>query len=241
MEKYLYEDLYNIEDSHWWHVSKRETVFAMIKRFLKVKKPIILDMGCGTGKNIELLKKFGNVYGIDKSEEAIRYCKKRGLRNVELGSIYNTSYKKSSFELITLLDVLEHTQEEKTLREISRLLTTDGVLVLTVPAYTWLWSHWDVLQHHKKRYSQKDLRELLEKSGFKVLKISYMFSFLVLPLIFVRVFKNIFFKNNYSSDFKLTFKFLDRILVGVSDLERWLIVKCNIPFGTSIVCVAQRN
>ena len=118
----LYKDLYDLDENHWWHVSKRNFCLQLISKYIKKDKSKILDVGCGSGRNIEIFSKFGECYGIDISRESIRFCKKRGLKNVRIGSCYSTGYNNSSFDLITILDVLEHTDDKKTLKELNRIL-----------------------------------------------------------------------------------------------------------------------
>src|SRR3989344_4554281 len=157
MQKYLYQDLYTQEDRHWWHRAKRAMVFTVASKFLNQKIPKILDVGCGTGKNLENLNKLGKTWGIDNSKEAIEFCKKRGLVNLKLAEAENTKLPLSYFNLITLLDVLEHTDDNKTLAEMHRILDRKGIIIITVPAFNWLWSNWDVVLHHKRRYTKKSL------------------------------------------------------------------------------------
>ena len=76
MKKYLYKDLYLLENKHWWHISKRRSICQLIGKYNKIKNPKIIDIGCGTGKNIEELQKFGPVYGLDSSTEALNFCRK---------------------------------------------------------------------------------------------------------------------------------------------------------------------
>ena len=248
MEKYLYKDLAQLEDSHWWHISKRETVSNLMKRFYrslrsfqndKKLKPRILDIGCGTGRNVIEFSKFGQVWGIDNSKEAIKFCKQKGLKNVGLGSSDKTGFGSETFDVVTLLDVLEHVEEGKTLFEIKRILKKDGVLIITVPAFSWLWSQWDVVLHHKRRYTKESLAKVLLKNGFKVQKISYMYSFLVLPVLVVRFIKSLFFKENYGSDFELSSPVINKLFLGISRIERAVIMKYQLPVGTSLICVAS--
>lgn len=241
MEKYLYDDLFKIEEDHWWHIARRKTVLLFISKFLKSKNPKILDIGCGTGKTMSELAEIGKAWGIDKSASAIKYCRLRGIKNIKQSSAYKTGFKNDEFDVITLLDVLEHTDESKTLNEIKRLIADDGVVIISVPAYSWLWSKWDIVQHHHRRYSRGDIKELLKRNGFEIVKISYMFSFLIIPVIAVRVFKSLLIKEDYTSDFSLTSNLLNKIFSIICDIERVLINTMGIPFGTSIVCVAKKT
>lgn len=241
MEEFLYEDLYKREETHWWHIAKRELCVRLIEKFLNKKKVRILDIGCGAGKNVEIFSQFGKSFGIDSSPEAIKYCKKRGLKLVHLASSEQTNFSQNSFDLVTLLDVLEHTDERKTLTEIHRILKPRGYLLITVPAFQWLWSRWDEVLYHKRRYTSQDLKEKLENHGFKIKRISYVYSFLVIPVILIRTLKSHINKKEYSSDFEITSPLLNSWLLKLSRVERQLMFLFPIPFGTSVVCLAQKH
>ena len=240
MKNYLYKDLYELEDKHWWHISKRRIVSEIIDKYKKGNLSI-LDIGCGTGRNIENLKAFGKVNGIDSSKTALSFCKKRGIKNVSFGKAEKIPYKSRSFEIITLLDVLEHTDDEKTVAGCKRVLKPKGILIITVPAYTWLWSNWDEVLHHRRRYTSKKLHILLTKHEFNILKMSYMYSFLIVPAFITRRIKSFFAKDYYISDFKISFSFLNYILEKMAFIEFLIIKKINLPFGTSIIIEAQKN
>lgn len=241
MEKYLYQDLYDLEDRHWWHIAKRKSVSTFIDQFITSKKPKILDIGCGTGRNIKELSKFGQVWGLDISSEALSFCKKRGITKVRLGTAQKTNFPEKTFDIVTLLDVLEHVNELSTLNEINRILKNGGFIIITVPAFNFLWSEWDKVLHHKRRYTKKSLQKILVASGFKVTKISYLYSFLILPTMIIRFLKSAFLKKSYKSDFQILPPFLNSFLGIVSSIERAVMIKKDIPFGTSILCIAKKN
>lgn len=239
METFLYADLKTKEDNHFWHVTKRKLIVNLIKKS-RLKSPKILDIGCGTGKNLEEFGKLGHAFGIDKSKKAISYCRLKGLKKARIGFAHKTGFKDSCFDIVTLLDVLEHVEEKPTIWEIKRILVKDGLLIISVPAYQWLWSGWDDILHHKRRYTQKSLKNVLESNGFKIVYISYVYSFLLLPAILIRTIKSLFYKNNYSSDFNLSNKPLNKLLIAIFNLER-AFLGMYTPFGTSIVCVAKNE
>lgn len=241
MRKYLYEDLYRLEEKHWWHISKRRIVQSLIKNYNIVKDPKILDVGCGTGKNMEELLIYGPVWGLDNSQDAINFCKDRGLKNLKLGDAEDTHLKSRSFNIATLLDVLEHTDDNKTLQEMKRILKKGGLLIITVPAFSWLWSDWDVVLHHKRRYTINQLKDILKLNGLLPLKITYLYSFLVIPAFIIRKIKKIFFKKTYPSDFKLSNSFLNFLLNILSKLEFALAQKIPIPIGTTILVIARND
>lgn len=197
-------------------------------------------MGCGTGKNMEEQGIFGDVFGIDTSGDAIAYCKTRGLTEVKLGSTYKSGFGAKTFDLITLLDVLEHTDEHKTLAEASKILGPGGVILITVPAFGWLWSRWDEVLHHRRRYNKKMLEKVLARERFEIVKISYLYSFLILPALLIRFIKMLGTGKSYSSDFKLTLPIINKLMVLLCDFERILMMRFSIPFGTSLVVLAKK-
>lgn len=241
MRKDLYKDLYDLEDKHWWHIAKRQMCELLIDKFIPKKRLSILDVGCGSGKNLEFFSKFGTVYGIDNSSKAIEFCKKRGLNNVRQANSSNTKLTSSKFDLVTLLDVLEHVNEESTFSEINRVLKNDGFLIISVPAYKFLWSKWDEILNHKRRYTRYSLKKILIANKFKIIKISYMFPYLVLPSLIIRPIKNLLYNDNYPSDFKLSNSFINKMMIVFSIVERKIMSILYIPFGTSIICICQKK
>jgi len=242
MQRKFYRDLYNLEEKHWWHKNKRTVIINLIKKFTQNnRKSRLLDVGCGTGKTLEEISNLGIAYGVDISKEAIKFCRKRGLKNARPGSSYKTGFKNSYFDICTLLDVLEHTDDEKTLYEMKRILKKDGLLIITVPAYKFLWSKWDVVLMHKRRYRRSNLKKVLQNNGFKVLKVSYIYSFLILPALIIRLFKSRRYEEDYPSDFHLSNPLLNIFFLTLIKLEYIFSFIIPIPFGTSLVCVCKKK
>lgn len=241
MEKYLYKDLDEREGVHFWHVSKRQTALAILKRFYGDKKIKILDLGCGTGANMKALGKFGEVWGVDVAVEAIGFCKKKGLTRVKLASTKKLPFKNEEFDLVTMFDVLEHVEEKETLKEVSRILKKDGSLLITVPAYSWLWSKWDEVLHHKRRYSALTLRTALMSEGFRVKFISYMNSYLLIPVVITRAVKSFKSVENYPSDFRLSTPLINKVLLLLARLERFFLLRTGVGMGTSVICLAAKK
>lgn len=238
----LYKDLYTTEEGHWWHRAKRKIVFTLIKRYGFQNNQVILDVGCGAGKNIEELQPIGRVVGVDIAQEAVEFCKKRGLKHVVVGDVTRLPFTDEKIDVVTALDVVEHVDEFLALREIKRVLKPNGIVIITVPAYQWLWSQWDVVLHHRKRYTRQALEKVLHDAGFHIQKLSYMYAFLILPVYLVRLFKKLFGKKEtYESDFKLGSQLVNRILFAAALLEQRYIKRYYMPFGTSIICVAQKK
>jgi len=239
----LYADLFKEEDTHWWHVAKRKVIIELLNKYLKSNKDNkVLDIGCGTGKNMEALSIFGATYGVDPSVDALNFAKSRGLDRLIQAGADNLTTEGNFFDIVTMLDVLEHIDEEA-LKEASRTLKEDGVIVIHVPAYSWLWSKWDEILHHKRRYTKNSLSKALERFGFEPVFSSYHFSYLVLPAYIVRFIKSKIKKESeYSSDFQNTNFVIQNIFLLLSAIERSLIVfGISIPFGTSVICLAKKK
>lgn len=236
----LYEDMYQTEDIHWWHAAKRDYIKLLISKYRNKDNPTILDVGCGTGKNMEELSRFGMVWGVDISDEALRFCKKRGLANVKKGEAESLPFERGKFDILCILDVLEHVDDASSIREIKRVLTDSGYVIITVPAFSWLWSKWDEILHHKRRYTTKQLQDKLTREGFTIRRITHIHSFLVLPTLILRKIKQLT-SSTYSSDFQINNSFLNSFFSTLSKLEQLWINRYDMPFGTSVLCIAQKN
>ena len=242
MEHELYQDLYELEDAHWWHVRKRDVCMALRRRFAPSARPEILDIGCGTGKNVEAFGALGDAWGVDSSPEAVRFCAARGLSRIRQEPAEHTSFADAAFDAVTLLDVLEHADDAAVLREAHRLLRTEGALVVTVPAYQWMWSRWDVALHHRRRYGRRDLRRLLESAGFRVVMFSNMHALLVIPAWLVRTIKSRLFPSaEYPSDFRLSSPLINRLLLALSGAEAWFLLRWSVPVGLTLIAVARKE
>jgi len=183
MDPSLYHRFFKVEDRHWWFVGRRAVVGALLgqalgKADVAPSSRRILDVGCGTGGMLPLLSRFGRVTGVDSEPLALDYCRRRGFDDVHLQEGFAAS---TPFDVITLFDVLEHVPDDVGfLAWLRGLMNPDGRLVLTVPAFPFLWSRHDELNHHQRRYRRPDLKSTLEKGGFRVERLTY-FNFWLFP------------------------------------------------------------
>ncbi len=145
MAQHTYPILYQVEESHWWHVGRRRILESFVEEIvagmdLRGRRPRILDVGCGTGANLEMLQKFGEAEGVDISEDALAFCRERGLPRVRQGAAESLPFEDATFDLVTALDVVEHLDDDTAgLREIRRVLRREGRALLFVPAFMFLW------------------------------------------------------------------------------------------------------
>lgn len=244
MELNKYHEMAELEEFHWWFVYRQSVLDLILKKYLfKFDKGVkIVDIGCGTGGNIRFLSKnYNNIMGIDNNEFAINYCREKNL-NVIKGELPDLNFiEDNSVDFILIFDVLEHIQDDKfSLSVLKSKLKEGGYILLTVPAFKFLWSNHDEAFHHKRRYNIKQIKQILKGLNFKIIKASYIY-FLLFPLIFfVRLFKKVFKNHSNIDDFQINNKFLNHCIIKLLSIERFLLNYIDYPFGSSILVLAEK-
>jgi SAM-dependent methyltransferase len=252
MRSDIYELTYRTEESHWWYVARRRTILSWLTQSLASArpsrtKPRLLDYGCGTGINLVHLAKIGTAFGVDAAPEAIAFCRQRGLQNVmatqSLAETDALAVFGGDFDVVTVLDVLEHLPDEiGALRCIRALLKPGGLLVITVPAFDWLWSGEDVVSEHLRRYTHASLGRVLQKAGFETLRISY-FNTLLFPLQAAVVFGNRLLRSRSMAEsmVKQLPGMVNGVLTAIVSLESVLLRGLQFPIGASLICSARAS
>ncbi|MBI5045338.1 MAG: class I SAM-dependent methyltransferase [Candidatus Levybacteria bacterium] len=248
MSPKLLDIFYKVETTHWWWVGRKEIISFLLKKHLTNKKNLILDAGCGTGSNILFLKKFGDVYGVDTSLSATKFCQMRGLKNIKTADVSNLPYNDNSFDLVCLMDVLEHIKDDKkVIREIFRVLKPQGQLLITVPALPFIYSKHDKAQGHVRRYKKSDLKILFKKTGFTKVHLSYFNFLLSSPIIGIRLLSRLkLFSRLADFDAGLNFdihkiNYLNNFLSNIFSSEKYLLDKIPIPFGVSLLGLYKKT
>jgi len=240
MEKFTYKKMFENEKSFWWYVARRKIIFSAMTK-MNVSKGNILELGSGTGGNVSFLSRFGSYTGIEKEQIAINYAKTKfpDTKFIQgaLPQIFNEITEK--YNTIVLLDVIEHIEDDlKTLKSTASLLKENGFLIMTMPAFPFLWSNHDVVHHHHRRYTKKALFTLCQDSGYSIKYHSY-FNFLLFPIILsIRFFKKIF--NLKSSDDKPTSNIINKVLIKIFGFESLLIPHLRLPFGLSHIIILKK-
>ena len=246
METEEYKKMYELEASHWWFLSKRKLITSFLKKYYQKEgaKRKILDIGCGTGIILKEFNKHGTTYGIDLSDQAVRFCKLRGLKNVRKASTSKIPFKSDYFDIIGCFDVLYHKDVKddiQALNEIARVCKKGGRLFITDSACKLLFSKHDIASHARTRYSTKEIKYKLESVGFKIEKLSY-YNFFLFPFIFLK--RNLSLisdrKEVASTDIKKENFLVNNLLKSVMSTERILLRWLNFPFGVSLFCIAQK-
>jgi SAM-dependent methyltransferase len=243
MDQKEYEQMYRLEDRHWYFAGKRDLVVSLLGKYLTKKNPLILDAGCGTGRTLAELALCYDSVGMEYFAGALSFAARREGNQLVQGVLEWSPFKDAAFDVVTLLDVLEHCEDDRlALAEITRTVTSGGLLLVTVPAYMWLWSGHDEALHHRRRYTRKGLRLLLEQCGYVVNKISY-FNVFVFPLVAVaRLAGKMRKKVSRGADTDgMPSPLLNSFLYRLQCMERAIIGITSFPFGVSLACVARKR
>ena len=238
----MYRIFSEIQKKHWWFVTRKKIVLDTIDRYLnKSDNAKVLDIGCGTGVMLNALEEVGRAYGMDMSDDAINFSKEIFNGKVEKGSLPDqVPYEKSFFDLITALDVIEHVDRDiDSLKAIRSLLVPGGNVVITVPAYMFLWSSFDEMNEHKRRYTRTELKTKLVQAGFTIEKISY-YNTLLFPVVFVVRMLNNILKRDGASDVDMPSRPVNFVLEKIFGIEKYLLRYFNLPFGVSVLAVVRK-
>jgi len=243
MQAHHYPLVYEVEETHWWYVGRRRIIRSLVERIcttLDNSNPRILDVGCGTGANLKVLAEYGPAEGVDISPQAIDFCRERGLDLVKLGAVEHLPYESSSFELVTALDVVEHLDDDVAgLREIRRVLRSDGRLLLFVPAFMFLWGVQDDVSNHRRRYTLPGLLRAVEAAGFSIEWASYANISFFLPVLLVRSVMR-WLGLRAATEYGINISPMNRPFSSLFAAERFILKRGRLPFGVSAVCIARR-
>jgi SAM-dependent methyltransferase len=244
MQPHTYPIMYRVEGSHWWFVGRRRILSSFVERIvenLNNPQPQILDVGCGTGANLEMLAHFGEAEGVDVSKEALDFCQNRGLQNVRQGEAERLPYEDASFDLVTGLDVVEHLDNDVAgLQEMRRVLRPGGRVLLFVPAFMFLWGVQDDISNHRRRYTITSLKEVVQQAGLNVELATYANITFFAPILLGRFLMRVT-GFRPASENNITVGFLNGVLGRILGAEAVLLRHLSFPFGVSIVCVARRT
>jgi len=243
LDLHTYEILYQVEETHWWHTARRNMVLDWIHQSYPGRRDLaILDAGCGTGLMLQQMQHLGTTEGVDIADEALDFCRKRGLENVRRADLLQLPFAEGTFDVVTALDVLQHLDDDLGgLREMRRVLKPGGRLFIFAPAHRWLWSLQDEVSHHKRRYTARTLRELVRQSELQIERQSYVSMFL-LPVIFLgRQWLKVRLKfRDADTENDLHPEWSNGILRRIFEAEIPMLRRMDMPVGASLLCIARK-
>jgi len=245
-----FEFLFAMEQKHFWHIGRREIILDVLRRNIpSLARSRMLEIGCGNGSVLAYLKQNGiNIEGGDIFLQALRFCQRRvgfeGLYHIDILALPFHN----DFDIIGIFDVLEHIDnDEKALAQINQALKPTGSLILTVPAHKFLWSYFDVHSCHRRRYNKGELATKLERNGFIIKKISFWMFFLFPLLVVIRLTSDMFHgkkdekQNIKASPEVRTIPIINEVFLGLLRLEKQLVRHLNLPFGASLLVLAEKT
>jgi len=241
METQLYFQMAQLEKQHWWFVARRTIVNHLLKKIPLSTPNQILEVGCGTGGNLALLAQYGQVYALELNEIARQFASQSHCAQVVAGALPdNIPFEPAQFDLVVLLDVLEHLEADSlSLQALLPCLKSQGWLLITVPALPYLWSQHDENHHHYRRYLKTQLQETVTNAGYDIIMLNY-FNFWLFPLILAtRYWKR--FWHQSDDDLVLPSPWLNKLLAKLFASERYFINWLPFPTGVSLILVARKS
>jgi SAM-dependent methyltransferase len=246
MRKDYYSEYYEIENVHWWFTARWHIFVSLIEREFRSRSKEIrsLDVGCGTGTMLGHLDRLGMAFGVDISPEALAFCRRRGQSRVLRSCAASLPFGGDYFDLVCALDMLEHVADDvAALREFGRICSPNGRILITVPAYSFLWGAQDEISHHLRRYSKRQLESRIHEAGLVVRQLTY-FNTLLFPLIaLIRLSRRLvpaLARGELHSDFEMTPPgWLNNALGTIFSAESMAIEHLFMPFGVSVLAVAS--
>lgn len=235
------------EARHFWFRGFRAFVTPLVRSATRVHTTArILDCGCGTGANLALLGRFGRAYGFDLSEIGPVLARGSGVTRVARANVVAAPFPDASFNLVTSFDVLyslEEPDERRAAAELFRLLAPGGRAIVNVAAMDVLTGDHSVLSHERRRYTRASLRALLERAGFTITRITYTNASLFVPLLLLRAFhrwRGLAAETGAEQEISVPAAPLNALLSGVLWVESVWLRWFNEPFGSSLLCVAEK-
>lgn len=243
MDREIYARMREVEDRHWWFRGRRSIVTQTLADLGLPRDPLILDAGCGTGGNLELLSAFGATTGMEADDEALTFASKRGVATVLKGHLPDGMPAfGQQFDLVVLLDVLEHIDSDReSLAALRSVMKSGAHVLITVPAFAFLWSKHDEIHHHKRRYVKSTLRSAIEAAGLKTIQMTY-FNTVLFPLIAaVRLKERYLPPQDVMGELSVPGAAVNGALASILRFECGMLRRMSLPFGVSLLAVARND
>jgi len=243
MDRAVFDQLERLEAEHWWFVARRAILAGVIERVFDGRRDLsILEAGCGTGGNLEMLARFGTVRAFEPDDDARAVAQARGIGTIDAGTLPGgLPFDGTGFDMIAAFDVLEHVDADTaSLTALGGRLKPNGRIVLTVPAFPWMWSEHDVRHHHFRRYTRRTLSDTISAAGLTLHKITYFNTVLFPAIAGVRATKSLL-RLKDARDDSMPPAPLNALLCTLFSAEKPLVASGSLPVGVSLLAVAGRG
>ena len=244
MEPEVYDEMFALEERHWWFRARRRIVLDLLRRYVQRcdgQRPRLADLGCGCGANLAAFRAQYDAWGADATTAAAVHARSRVGQRVCLGRLPDSvPFAPASFDAVVMTDVLEHIDDDRgSAAAAVDLLVPGGVFVATVPAGQWLYTHRDAAHHHKRRYSRRSLARLMDGLDVRVEALTHANTLLFAPAAACRLASR-WLPPRGLTDLRVPPGPINRGLQAIYTAERHVLGHVRLPFGLSLVLVARR-
>jgi len=235
------EEMFALEQTHWWYVGKRMLFESLLADRLSRPRLRVLDAGCGTGAIAVSFERFGRVWTLDRSRHALAFARSRGVDRSAVSDGTAIPFRDDAFDLVLALDVIEHVEDDRgMLCELARVLRPDGVIAIHVPAWPFLWSGHDEALEHKRRYTRRGLRRVLGEAGLEIERLGWTNTSIFFPAVAARLVGKRTARSHRQDLYELP-PALNATMIGVYRLESAVARTVGLPIGLSLAAIAKRR
>lgn len=227
------------EQRHWWFLGRQAVLLSVLRATLPPGKLRLAEIGCGSGALLAAAAEFGEVVGVELSQDFSEAARRRGVPVLPGALPDRLPLEPGAYDGVFLFDVLEHVEDDRAaLRAVGRLLKPGGLVICTVPAYEWLWSSHDEVLGHRRRYTARGLTRVAREAGLSPLRTTYFNTLLAPPIFVMRLLRR--WRARPGHDLVRPASWLNAILARIFALEAGLIRWANLPFGVSVLMIVHR-